>query len=149
MNNGKKDNLEISILNYIEEAEREYKDLSVKQDKIVDSLNDLRNTMKNLKETLQYHRKKSGKSVRTVGFSNIGRFSNIKNLAEASAKIIEEQKEVDTKHIVESLKMGGFKFETKQPGRSIFFAVYRHPNIIKTETGSYKWVETKEGEENK
>ncbi|HEY4695614.1 MAG TPA: hypothetical protein VIH13_01865 [Candidatus Hydromicrobium sp.] len=143
MKEEEKDKFEASILKYIEEAERENEELQNKQDVIVDRMFELQDTIKNLKETLQYHQKKIGKSIKKE------RFSNVKNLAEASAILIEEQKEMNIDQIVKALKKGGFKFKTEQPGRAIFFAVYRHPHIIKTGKGLYKWVETKEGEENK
>lgn len=134
MKEEKKDKFEISILNYIEEAKKEYEELKNRQDDIVDRINDLQDTIKNLKETLQYHQKKIGKSIKKE------RFSNVKNLAEASAILIEEQKEMNVNQIVEALKRGGFKFKTEQPGRALFFAIYRNPNIDKTKEGVYKWV---------
>lgn len=139
----KEKNMETLLLNYIKEAKKKYEVLGIKRDEIVDSMDDLNNEINNLRKTLQYHLKKTGRIIEGT------KFSNVKNLAEACAILIKEKKEMTIKQIIKALQEGGFDFKTEKPGRALFFAIYRNPNIKKTEKGTYKWVGSKEGGENK
>lgn len=132
-----KENLEIYLLDYIKEAEEECEDLENKKKEFTERIEDLKKKIANLRETLQYHLDKTGRIIEGT------KFSNVKNLAEACAILIKEKKEMTIIQIIKALQEGGFDFKTKKPGRALFFAIYRNPNIKKTKKGTYKWVGSK------
>ena len=122
-------NLELQLKRYINEAEEEKK-------KLENQIAALENNIENLKETLQFHLKKTGK------MKQMGRFVNVK-LGNALETLIQEHGTVTVDELIEELKAGGYEFKkgAKIP-QTIKFTVFNKSNIDKTrkDEGIFKWI---------
>lgn len=130
--NGNK-NLETQLKERINEAEEEKR-------KLENQISELESGIKNMRETLQFLFKKTGK------INQMGRFANMK-LGKALDILIKEYGTVTPEKLIEELEANGYVFKGKRKPQTIKFTVWNKKWIDHTEDGVYKWKENVAGKE--